>query len=332
MIVSYSLSKLYGGKNDNRVFLYGGSNRVYYSDIADGVPSAEYFPVLNYIDIGSSQYDITGLSVQYERLLIHKEKGTWWSQYTYDEYLGMVTFPTDPLNDNIGSTYKGTTRIIDNNPYVLFGNKLYEIVASHVRDDRNAKYISERVQPLLDEFETDNLLTFNNVNDGEYWIINKNKAFVFSYVLDAWYEYEFADNIHTICETQNGSVIGTDLGQLFLMDESTTDNLREIDAVAQTGWLDLGYPSHTKYIDSTWISLYTKDTLHLDMSFSMDMNPTVYAMASIDEDTARRPVTKKNKTKAKKFTHIKYYLRNSDESDLTILSIVIPYTVASKTR
>jgi hypothetical protein len=96
-VVKYTHARIYGGKNDNRVFLYGNGNRVIFSDLADGVPSAEYFPVFNTMDIGSPQYDVTGLSVQYDRMLIHKERGTWWTHYDYDSTLMTANFPVYPL-------------------------------------------------------------------------------------------------------------------------------------------------------------------------------------------------------------------------------------------
>ena len=105
--VKYTHARIYGGKNDNRVFLYGNGNRIIYSDLANGVPSAEYFPVTNTMDVGSSQYDVTGLTVQYDRMLIHKERGTWWTQYDYDTTLLMANFPVYPLNDNVGASYTG---------------------------------------------------------------------------------------------------------------------------------------------------------------------------------------------------------------------------------
>ena len=72
---------VFGGDVDTRVFLYGNpncQNRVYFSGTAfDGdiaVPSVEYFPATAQADIGPSNFAVTDLTRQYDRLIATTNK------------------------------------------------------------------------------------------------------------------------------------------------------------------------------------------------------------------------------------------------------------------
>jgi hypothetical protein len=57
-VYSNKYAKTWGETNDTRVFMLGNNsarNRIIYSGLADGVPSAEYFPANGYMDIGTSR-------------------------------------------------------------------------------------------------------------------------------------------------------------------------------------------------------------------------------------------------------------------------------------
>ena len=304
---------------------------MHYSDFADGIPSAEYFPILNFIDVGSSQHAITGLTVQYDRMIIHKERGTYWSQYSYDATLAMAVFPIYPLNDNIGLSHLGTEQVIENNPYVLYDGQLYEIVASTIRDERNAKYISERIQPLLDEFGTTNYITFDNFKSNEYWMINDGDVYVYNYAMDAWYYYKFADNIRTVCETDLGIMLGTDLGLLFLMDDSLTDNGINIEAEAETGWLDMNQPNANKYIDFMWLQVLPEVNTFADIYYAVN-HVGERQLARLDFWSDKEPRTVRIKAKIKKFGYIKFYIRNAQPRRLTVLGLTVPYRAVSQVR
>jgi hypothetical protein len=350
--VKYTHARLYGGKNDNRVFLFGSGNRIIYSDLADGVPSAEYFPVVNTMDVGNSQYDITDLSVQYDRMLIHKEKGTWWTQYDYDTTLAMANFPVYPLNDNIGSSYKGTAQICENNPFVLQDKRLWEFVASNVRDERNVKYLSERVQPLLDELDFTNVRTLDYERFGEYWIIVDNKAYIYNYRLDVWFYYYFADTITTAIVKEGRVVLGTTGGDLMEMDGALDDNGTLINAFAETGWIDYGYSALRKFLNFMWVHIFPETNTSLEVHYQLDRTKT-YLVNDIEYNamtlaklvseigyenidfgnldfsnlsflTNYNPKSFRLKPKAKKFVYIKFSFINNEKSHLTLLGLNAP--------
>lgn len=329
-VTKYTNYKLFGGKNDNRVFLYGSENRAIYSDLADGVPSAEYFPVVNTMDVGSKEYDIMDLSVQYDRMLIHKEKGTFWSQYDYDTTLLMANFPVYPLNDTIGSSYKGTAQLIRNDPFVINGKQVYRFVSSSVRDERNAKYVSDKIQPILDALTFTGVLTFDNEADREYWIIIDDDAYIYNYELEAWYHFDFAHSITSICDAGGSIVLGTSGGQLMKMDTALTDNGTNISATLETGWLDYNQPNRKKYSDYAWIDILPSAESLADVYINVDGDEQQTARITLLQ--ASSPRTVRLKPKAKKFNRIKYRIVNAEQKALILLGLSIPCTVATLSR
>jgi hypothetical protein len=344
--VKYTHARIYGGKNDNRVFLYGNGNRIIYSDLANGVPSAEYFPVTNTMDVGSSQYDVTGLTVQYDRMLIHKERGTWWTQYDYDTTLLMANFPVYPLNDNIGSSYKGTAQICENNPFVLQDKQLYEFVASNVRDERNVKYLSERVQSLLDELDFTNVRTLDYERFGEYWIIVDNKAYIYNYRLDVWFYYYFADTITTAIVKEGRVVLGTTGGDLMEMDGALDDNGTLINAFAETGWIDYGYSAMRKFLNFMWVQIFPESDTSAEIYYQVDrgalrlvkeisyknINFEDVDFADFSFATNYNPKSFRLKPKAKKFVYIKFSFINNKRNRLTLLGLTAPSLLGGQSK
>lgn len=344
--VKYTHARLYGGKNDNRVFLFGNGNRIIYSDLADGVPSAEYFPVMNTMDIGSSQYDVMDLSVQYDRMLIHKERGTWWTQYDYDTTLLMANFPVYPLNDNIGSSYKGTARICENNPFVLQDKQLYEFVASNVRDERNVRYLSERVQPLLNQLDFANTITLDYEKFGEYWIVDGNKAYIYNYRLDGWFYYYFANNITSAIVKDGVVVLGTDDGDLLAMDGSLDDNGTLINAFAETGWIDYGYSAMRKFLNFMWVQIFPESDTSAEIYYQVDrgalrlvkeisyknINFEDVDFADFSFATNYNPKSFRLKPKAKKFVYIKFSFINNKRNKLTLLGLNAPSLLGGQSK
>lgn len=323
-ITNNTNSKIYGGKNDTRVFVYGYDNIVYYSDLADGVPSAEYFPALNFIKIGSNNTKVTDLAKQYDRLIIFKEADAWWTSYEYTSLIG-VEFPIYPLNDTIGCSVKGTSQIIQNNPFVIFGNKVYQFVASNVRDERNVAYMSLRVQPLLDAETMTSLITFDNEGDGEYWIILAKEIYIYNYELDVWYYYLVNDTITSICKT-NYVTIGTSGGQLMKFDTTSTDNGTSISAFAKTGFINYGTAIYRKFVNFIWIQLYND---------GMNSSADIYYQTDKDVETLVKSIPNflsteskaksiRLKPKMKKFVVGKFIIKNTGTTKCRILSISAP--------
>ena len=344
--VKYTHARIYGGKNDNRVFFYGNGNRVIFSDLADGVPSAEYFPVFNTMDIGSPQYDVTGLSVQYDRMLIHKERGTWWTHYDYDSTLMTANFPVYPLNDNVGASYTGVEQICQNNPFVLHNKQLWQFVASNVRDERNVDYLSERVQPLLDQLDFTNVKTLDYEKYGEYWIILDNRAYIYNYRIDVWFYYYFADTITTAIIKEGNVVLGTTGGDLIEMDGALDDNGTLINAFAETGWLDYGYSAMRKFLNFMWVQIFPESDTSAEIYYQVDrgalrlvkeisyknINFKDVDFADFSFATNYNPKSFRLKPKAKKFVYIKFFFINNKRNRLTLLGSNAPSLLGGQSK
>ena len=344
--VKYTHARIYGGKNDNRVFLYGNGNRIIYSDLANGVPSAEYFPVTNTMDVGSSQYDVTGLTVQYDRMLIHKERGTWWTQYDYDTTLLMANFPVYPLNDNVGASYKGVEQVCQNNPFVLHNKQLWQFVASNVRDERNVDYLSERVQPLLDQLDFTNVKTLDYEKFGEYWIIVDNKAYIYNYRMGVWFYYYFANTITTAIIKERNVVLGTTDGDLMEMDGALDDNGTLINAFAETGWIDYGYSAMRKFLNFMWVQIFPESDTSAEIYYQVDrgalrlvkeiqyknINFEDVDFADLSFATNYNPKSFRLKPKAKKFVYIKFSFINNKRNRLTLLGLTAPSLLGGQSK
>jgi hypothetical protein len=345
-VVKYTHARLYGGKNDNRVFFYGNGNRIIYSDLADGVPSVEYFPVTNTMDVGSTQYDVTGLTVQYDRMLIHKERGTWWTQYDYDTTLLMANFPVYPLNDNVGASYTGVEQVCQNNPFVLHNKQLWQFVASNVRDERNVDYLSERVQPLLDQLDFTNVKTLDYEKFGEYWIILDNRAYIYNYRMDVWFYYYFADTITTAIIKEGKVVLGTTGGDLIKMDGALDDNGTLINAFAETGWIDYGYSNMRKFLNFMWVQIFPESDTSAEIYYQIDrgalrlvkeisyknLDFSDMDFADFSFATNYNPKSFRLKPKAKKFVYIKFSFINNKRNRLTLLGLNAPSLLGGQSK
>jgi len=167
---------LFGGKNDTRVFMWGdvdNENIIHYSDLdGNGLASAEYFPANFFNEVGSNEYKVTDVVRQYDRQIIYTNKETFYSyydSYTNTDELTTVTFPVYTLNEVKGNVAFDQVRIINNNPYSIFDG-VQEWIATDVRDERNAQYISKRVQPDLNDVDLSTAITIDWEQKWEYWL------------------------------------------------------------------------------------------------------------------------------------------------------------------
>jgi hypothetical protein len=349
-ITKYRFSILYGGANDTRVFVYGdGSNRYRYSALADGVPSAEYFPALNYRDISSNSVQITGMIRHYDRLLIFTNNGEAWYSYYDSIEIGKQTtadFPTSPVNQSVGNVAMGQVQLIQNNPFTLYTG-VQEWTGTNVRDERNVKYISKRVQKTLDEQDLSKAITFDYEKKYEYWISFGSIVVVYNYQLDVWYKFEFFDTITCFGMHNNQLYIGTSWnGLLRFGDSYLTDTSAKIKAHWESGFYDFEAEWLRKYINEMWISIQPNGKTSVDISYETNRKLTsqtyvarynVFTFEDINfADFTfilnRNPQPFRFKIKAKKFVYFKLNLDNNSAQRLTILSINLASRMGSKTR
>lgn len=346
----------FGGSNDFRIFLYGkqtgqGTNRYYYSNLANGLPSASYFPATFYNDVGTPENKITAITRQYDRQIIYTDiNGAYYSYYQTTTIDGVVvpSFPLYTLNKVIGNVALGQVQIVQNNPVSIFKG-LQEWIGTSVEDERNAKYISKRIQPSLDSIDLKSVTTIDWEKNYEYWLCYQNKAYIYNYRLDTFYIFQFAHNIKPLLIKDDTLYFGTDNGQVMKFDSSyTTDNGTAIKSHWETGFYDFNAEWLQKYLYEAWISLKAQTT-SLSLYYKTELGDSPiqtislnvgqqFTFASLNFSSLSFSYLGSSakiirfKLKAKKFVFFKLVLDNNNAEDLTVLAINLAPSYGSKTK
>jgi len=146
---------LFGGNSDGRVFLYGNDdypNYRFHSELASGIPSAEYFPINAFTVIGNSR--INCIVQQYDRQLIFTRDTAYYSYCELkSDSLGntVSSFPVFSLNSEKGCLIETDGCVINNTPVTLCIDGLNLWESTSVVNEKNARCIS---MPICDTVAT----------------------------------------------------------------------------------------------------------------------------------------------------------------------------------
>ena len=343
----------FNGYTDTRVFLYGdGSAKTIYCGVTEaGTPSADYFPDLYEIQIGNSNTPITGMVKQYDRLLSFKPDGAWstgYSSVTLEDGTVTAGFYTNPLNREIGNEALGQVQLVYNYPRTIHAGNVYEWRTSSatVRDERNAKFISERVQNSMQDVDIGKVFTFDDDSKQEYYIFlndNAGTVLVNGYITDTWYKYE---NLPVVAAARDGNDIyfGLSNGKVALFSEEVhSDDGEAIDAEFYSGSMDFGADYQKKHSSVVWVSVKPAQNARVEISARSDRKSgyaakTIYSnvtgfvnvnFGSFTFRTSREPLMTKIKMKIKKFVYYKLIVKASSvANDTTVLGadIRVRYT------
>ncbi len=227
---------LFGGDTDGHVFLWGNPDQPnvrFHSELADGQPSAEYFPENNYTVIGDSE--ITDIVSQYDRQLIFTKDRAFYSYCELqNDTLGntYASFPVFNLNGEKGNLLRNAGCIMENDPVTLCADGLNRWTSTAVENERNAKCFSEPVGETMREVLAhagyDEMCLFNLRATGElFFFFGGTGALVYRYRVGAWYRYTglrakypveyggklyFASTARIVCLDPD---VGTDVGETF---------------------------------------------------------------------------------------------------------------------
>lgn len=361
-IVAQLYSEVFNGSTDNRVFLYGdGTNKAYYSGIpyTTGQASAEYFPDLNVLDVGTTNTPITLLERHFNKLMAFKSDSAYLIDYDYITLADGTTaasFYTKAIDKNTGHAVTGQGGLVNNYPISIQGKSVYRwslIYSSGVQDERAAKLISARVGDALSDFTMSGVKTFDDEYNREFWIVDTetDTALVYSYANETdydksyknnlWYKYT---NIPATCFINiNGNVyFGTSAGTMVHFSRDYhSDNGAAIDARWESGSMNFDAEYMMKFVNNHFISIKPEGGSRITLTLSTDNksdfeskivtpNGGVATFAHADFahwsfNTNRRPKEKKIKIKAKKFTHLKIiFTSNSASATSTVLAYALP--------
>lgn len=325
-VTSMRFSELYNGASDSRVFLYGdGTNEAIYSGLDEnGQPTAEYFPDLNVMAVGTANTPITSMIRHYDRMLVYKIDSAYSTQYnamTLETGTVTAAFYTTPLNREIGCAAPGQARLVQNDPRTLFGRSVYTWALAYgsSRDERNAKRISDRVETTMAGFDLASCITFDDEQRQEYYVICGDVALIHNYANDTWYYYDHFPARRM--ESVDGELyFGTPDGVLMHFSRQyRNDDLEPIDAYWESGSLDFDRDWQRKYSATLWISIKPESqgrvTVTAQSNRKSDYIKKVVAvgLSSLANTsfshwsfgTNRKPQVQRVRLKVKKFTFYK---------------------------
>lgn len=336
-----TFAETYNGSADTRVFLYGdGTNEAIYSDLDEnGLASAEYFPEMNNMAVDSANTPITAMIRHYDRLLVYKTDSTFCVQdgnLTLDTGEVTAAFSVIAVNRNVGNVAPGQVKLVDNSPVSLFGRGVYRwnLSSAGSRDERNAKYIGERVGSTLDRFGFSLCRTFDDEGARELYVMYADEAVIYNYGNDTWYYYN--DFPARRMASVDGAVyFGTDDGRIMHLARSyRSDDGREIDAYWESGAMDFGADWRRKYSANIWVTVKPEKrsrilvTAQSDRKSDYAAKEIVYSFSTLGNvnfakwsfNTNRKPKVARIKLKVKKFAYYKLVFSSvSDEASATVL-------------
>ena len=189
----------FGGNSDGRIFLWGNAalpSHRFYSDIADGVPSVEYFPVNNFTVIGDSE--ITCIVQQYDKQLIFTRERAYYSYCELKEdALGNVysSFPVFSLNGEKGCVLNMCGVVVDNKPVTLCGDGINVWESTGIENEKNAVCISGPIEETVRQAlaASDSAIPpklFDYQSRREMFFVFASTAYVYNYGNGSWYIFD----------------------------------------------------------------------------------------------------------------------------------------------
>lgn len=337
----------FNGAADTRVFLYGdGSAKAIYCGVTeDGQASAEYFPDLYEILIGSENAPLTGMIKYYDRLMSYKADGgafsTSYEVTTLADGSMIPGFKTVSVNREIGNDAPGQVRLVQNIPRTIFGGNLYAwtYINYATRDERNAKLLSQRVQNSLSGADPRRVFCFDDDSEQEYYLFlndSRGTVLVNNYELDVWFLYTGLPAA-AACRTENGLLLGFADGRLVLMSkELPNDAGKAIDAFWASGHMSFERDWQRKTSSEVWVSVQPTASANLmvtarsdrrgdytDKAISMPLTTfRNFDFGRMSFITTRSPQMERLKLKVKKFVYYQLILKsNYVASDATVLAV-----------
>lgn len=334
----------YGLADDTRVFLYGNDdakNRIYFSDLGNGIPDVTYFPGNNFVDIGSSNTAVTDIQRQYDRLIINKEDATYYSTYeqiTDTTGNNIITFPVSPLNKSHGAKPYNQGQVLDN--YVTtIDTSIVQWTNTESKDERNAQIISQKIQTWLNEKDLSKAVTLDYQEEKEYWLAIEDEILIYNYENGCYSLLKLPVKITTFLSYKGIIYAGIESGKIIEFNKNATTYGGEIiKAEWQSGYYDFGMEEQRKTMRVLWITLKPWFKTSLDINYISDRdsgsepkqieNRTIsyahlnYVRFTYNTQKSVKPF--RVKLKAKKFSFLKLILKNevSDEK-VTVNSIAI---------
>jgi hypothetical protein len=343
---------IYGGANDTRVFIGGNPdypNRIWRSGLQDPT----YFPENGFYTFPQR---VKGFAKQYDYLLIELETAKY--QLTFELSNGVPSFPSKPINDQVGTLATQSIQIIENNPVSLSKDGVHMLVGSNVRDERNVQHISGNVDAsLLNETNLEHAISIDYGK--KYWLGVNGRVYILDYTLKSdlnpfgeWYIF---DNINAACflEKDGELYFGSSTEGLIYKFKKDTDLLpydddgQPINAYWVSKLFDFDAPEYRKLIERIFVNFKPNNYTSVDVYTRTDLKGETFVLSSrldkINFNTldfnrfgfisSEIPQETPKKVKLKKINYLQLKLMNNrNDEGLCIFSLSIKYDLQNEVR
>jgi len=354
-----TFAKVYGGQQDFKVFISGNPDLVNY-DWGSGTLDPTYFPQLGFDVIGFNDQPITGYAKQYDSLVIYKYNDVTKDKSMYVRNINIGTeilFSTKPINDERGATSPDVIQVLNGVPVSIDDLGGFKFSGGQVRDERNVKDFTERINYQRNKTFYDNLGILEGGTlvteefDRKMWIADESQSviYVYDWVLDEFYLY---DNIKANRIKRIGTRLyfGDSEGKLYKLkdvaDGLTPEELfTDIDAPVLNEYysknMDFLTPEIQDQINSMFVTILPENRTSIELwtrtdrdsnfrqqraNSPIEFNLFVFSTIKFSEFTFGAnifPQTAKANVKAKKVNNFQYKLVNRKAEEVTVTNTVI---------
>lgn len=345
---------VFGGDVDTRVFLYGNHNcpnRTYFSGIeATKGPSVEYFPATAHVDIGPSNFELTDLTRQYDRLLATTNRPEAYYLTISTEQLNVTltdnsnvqryvpAVSTYPLNEIHGNMAPGQGQLIDNYPVTIDKTGLTLWKATNVRDEKNMEDISQRIKSDLNDMNMKAMTTLDFQPENQLWFGYDNRIYIYNYYNKTFSRIRIADSFTCYSNLGNSVYMGLEDGRIVKWGEEfqTFDNTHIV-AHWEMNFSDFGAAYLRKTMTRLWVLMQPQAKSSAEVGYVTNRKESTvkkrieYKIQVLDDvmfddfsfQVSNNPQPFRLKLKAKKFTNMKITIDNAEETDCTILQLAL---------
>ena len=353
IIEGMKFGTVFGGDLDTRVFLYGNSscqNRTYFSGLEDGKPSVEYFPATAQVDVGPSNFALTDLTRQYDRLIATTNRPEAYYMTISTESLPITlsdstttsrlvpSVGTFPLNEVHGNVAPGQGQLIDNYPVTIDKNAIIQWKASNVRDERNMEDISEKIRLDLITKDLRYFKTLDHQSENQLFVYHGELMYIYNYFNKTFSRIRVTDYMNYITDLNNRVYSGTDEGKVMQWgEEYTTYNGETINAHWEMNFESFGTSYLRKTMNRLWVLMQPQVWSSADIGYVTNRNESktkkhieykILLMEDVDFANFSFSISRNTqpfrlKLKAKKFTNMKITIDNTENTDCTILELAL---------
>ena len=357
IIEGMKFGTVFGGDLDSRVFLYGNPtcpNRTYFSGIADDganvVPSVEYFPATAQVDVGPSNFALTDLTRQYDRLLATTSRPEAYYMTIGTEVLDVTlsdsstakryvpSVSTFPLNEIHGNVAPGQGQLIDNYPVTIDKGGLTLWKATNVRDEKNMEDISQKIKHDLNSLDLDEMKTLDHQSENQLWFGYDNRIYLYNYFNKTFSRLRITDNFTVLSDLGNSVYMGLDDGKVVKWGDEFSDFDGDIiNAHWEMNFSDFDVAYLRKTMNRLWVLMQPQGSSSADIGFITNRSESqskkhieykIQVMDNVDFanfsfQISTNPQPFRLKMKAKKFTNLKIVIDNTERTDCTILQLVL---------